>query len=79
MAMGINDRTKKELALNAIEDLVSDYLYYGRLQDEDLPYKDLWALIMREELRKEEIVKRFSEELDKGILDIYDTIDAKAE
>lgn len=52
---------KRKYARNLIEDLVSDYLYYDRKEDEDLTRQEL-AEIMTVEFA-EELAERFLEEL----------------
>jgi len=61
----VND--KKSHALEIIEDLVSDYLYYNRKEDEDLSRKDMEQLITSGDLTAGELVDRFRTEIVEGI------------
>lgn len=55
---------KEELALRAIEDLVADYLYYSRKEDEDLTVSDMEELLTQEFIEK--AVSKFREQLEKN-------------
>lgn len=55
----------KETVLTAISDLVSDFLYYDRKEDEDLTMGAIEALVEKGELTVDEMVARFREELEK--------------
>ena len=54
---------------NTIKDLVSDFLYYDRKEDEDLPRGAIQRAIKEGLITKEQIVKRFSESLNKGLIE----------
>ena len=53
----------KELILNVVSDLVSDFLYYDRKEDEDLEVGDIQKAIEIGEITKEEIIEKFKQEL----------------
>ena len=55
--------TTKQQILNAISDLVADFLYYSRKEDEDLGVGAIEAAITAGEITKQEIVEKFNEEL----------------
>lgn len=57
----------KTIIENAVKDLVNSFLYYDRKEDEDLPYRAIEYAIEDGTITKEEIVKLFSSELDKGL------------
>ena len=57
----------KELILGYVADLVSNFLYYDRKGDEDLPLDAIQETIVNGEITIEEIVAKFKEELIKGI------------
>ena len=52
---------------NTIEDLVSVFLYYDRKEDEDLPRGAIEKAIKDGLITKEQIIKKFSESLNKGL------------
>lgn len=52
--------SKKQHALDLIQDLIADYLYYDRKEDEDLNRADLNHLIESGELKLEEVVAEFT-------------------
>jgi hypothetical protein len=58
---------KRELILNSITDLVSNFLYYDRKEDEELKIGDIENCIKNNELTIEEMVKKFKFELEKNI------------
>ena len=58
---------KKSHALNVVSDLVADYLYYNRKEDEDLSCAEMDQLIDSGDLTADEIIERFSIELRKKI------------
>jgi len=57
----------KEIIENTIEDLVSDFLYYDRKEDEELPKGEIEKAIKEGIITKEEIVNKFSKILFKNI------------
>ena len=50
-----------------IEDMISDFLYYDRKEDEDLPRGEIEKMVKSGELTVDEIVEKFREELTKGV------------
>lgn len=60
--------TKKELILANVKDLISSFLYYDRKEDEDLGVGDIQEAINNGEITKEEILQKFEDELNKGLL-----------
>lgn len=53
--------SKEEYALDCIEDLVSDFLFYDRKEDEDLTRQELTEILTEEFASK--LADRFLEEL----------------
>lgn len=49
----------KELILNTVDDLVADFLYYGRKEDEELPVGEIEKNIETGNITVEEIVAKF--------------------
>ena len=69
-ALEINWREKmniKQEIINTIDDLASNFLYYDRKEDEDLPKGAIEEAIKSGEITYGEIVERFKEQLLKGI------------
>lgn len=60
-------QSPKKLVLTTVEDLVSNFLYYDRKDDEELPRGSIEELIAQGEITVDEIVDRFRSELEKGI------------
>lgn len=58
---------RKLHALAALDDLVSDFLYYGRKEDEDLSREDLARLFAGGDLTIDECAERFRDGLAKGV------------
>lgn len=54
---------RKHLILNTVEDLVFDFLYYGRKEDEDLPVGEIQEAITAGEISVAEIVDKFRQRL----------------
>ena len=52
---------------NTIEDLVSDFLYYDRKEDEDLPVGEIETQITTGKTSIKEIVAIFEEKLKEGL------------
>lgn len=59
----------KEIILNHVEDLVSDFLYYDRKDDEELSAEQLLAALKDGTVSVEEVIERFTNELRTGIED----------
>lgn len=53
----------KKILKSTIDDLVSDFIYYDRKEDEDLPLNEIENMINRGETNIDEIVKVFKEVL----------------
>lgn len=58
---------KRELILNCMDDMVADFLYYDRKEDEDLPMGEIQRVILEGCVTQEEIVERFAARLKRGI------------
>jgi len=63
--MKMSDR--KETIQNVIADMVSDFLYYDRKEDEDLPRGSIEEAIEAGEITLREIVETFTNELSRGL------------
>lgn len=59
------DKTNKELVLDATCDLVSDFLYYCRRDDENLPRNAIQKIVADGEVTVDEIIEKFSTTLRK--------------
>lgn len=59
--------SRKELILGTIDDLVSNFLYYDRRSDEELPEGAIEETIEEGEITVGEIVKRFREQLKENL------------
>lgn len=57
----------RETILNTVNDLVSDFLYYDRKEDEDLPRDAIQDAIKAGEITEAEIVAAFADALRKGL------------
>lgn len=57
----------KEHTRGVISDLVSNFLYYDRKEDEDLPKGAIDKAVKRGEITVDEMVQAFREELEKGL------------
>lgn len=53
----------KEDIIDTIKDLVSDFLYYDRKEDEELQLGDIEVAIKNEVITRDEIVNEFKKEL----------------
>ena len=53
--------------LNAVVDLVSDFLYYDRKEDEDLPIEGIESSIEHGNITEEEIIEQFAKSLKRGL------------
>lgn len=58
-------KNKRDLILGTIEDLISDFLYYDRKEDEELFRGDIEEAIKSGEITVEEMVEKFSSGLKK--------------
>ena len=57
----------KENILLTIDDLVRDFLYYDRKEDEDLQVGDIQNALIGGEITLDEIAERFKETLEKHL------------
>ena len=60
-------KTKKEIILGTIDDLIAKFLYYDRKDDEDLRVYEIEKSIEAEEISLEEIKAKFCECLEKNL------------
>lgn len=56
-------KKRKKLILATIEDLVTDFTYYGRKEDEELTTEDLMEAVESGEVTIDEMVEHFREKL----------------
>lgn len=61
------NETKKKLALDSISDLVKNFAYYDRKEDEELSCKDMNDLVTSGELTRGEIVDAFTVAVDEWL------------
>lgn len=55
--------TRRKLIFRAVDDLVSDFVYYSRKEDEDLPRGAIEEAIQAGEITRKEIARRFKKSL----------------
>ncbi len=60
-------KTRRKIILDVVHDLVSDFLYYDRKGDEDLPRESIEESIEIGEITIDEIVKAFRDDLTKRL------------
>jgi hypothetical protein len=60
-------KLNKEMVTNAIKDLVSNFIYYDRKEDEDLPLGAIEAMLGKNMFTIQDMVDLFHEELTKAI------------
>lgn len=53
-------RTRAEHILGTVDDLVADFLYYDRKENEELPQGAIQAAILEGEISAELIIERFT-------------------
>lgn len=58
---------RRDLIETSINDLVSNFLYYDRKEDEELPRGSIQEAIAAGEISVEEIVATFNKELREGL------------
>jgi hypothetical protein len=58
---------RRQTILNTVEDLVTDFLYYDRKDDDDLPREAIEEAISAGEITEAEIVAHFAEHLQAGL------------
>jgi hypothetical protein len=56
----------KKMILDTVDDMVADFLYYKRKEDEDLPVGAIEKAIREGKITKEDIVIRFAQQLREG-------------
>lgn len=61
-------KNMKELILNKIENLCSDFLYYDRKEDEDLSYEQLKGAVLSGEITIDEMVDKFRKHLEDTLM-----------
>jgi len=59
--------TRRDLIRGTVSDLVADFLYYDRKNDQDLPLGEIEAAIEAGEITVDEIVVQFRMELQEGL------------
>lgn len=64
---GENEASRRQLILTHVADLVSDFLYYNRKEDEDLPVGAIQDAVGEGEITADEIVAKFRECLESGL------------
>ena len=55
--------TSKKVVLDTISDLITNFLYYNRKEDEDLPVGSIESMVIDGEITIEEILQAFEKEL----------------
>lgn len=53
----------KQLILDTVEDVASNFLYYDRKEDEDLPWGSIEKAVSEGVISKDEIVEHFRQSL----------------
>ena len=59
MSQEPSERTRREIIIDVLDDVVSDFLYYDRKESESLPMGEIEAAIMTGEIHASEIVAHF--------------------
>lgn len=59
----MSKRTRKELIQAKISDFISDFMYYDRKEDEDLPRGEIEDAVNKGEITVAELVSQFEREL----------------
>lgn len=57
----------QDLILNRVDDLISEFLYYGRKEDEELPRGVIEQAVKEGLITKEQIVAKFKQTLEQHI------------
>lgn len=63
----MNGGKRRSDIITAVEDLVADFVYYDRKEDEDLPRGSIQGAIDAGEISVDEIVARFAASLREGL------------
>jgi hypothetical protein len=61
------EKTRRQIILDAVTDLVADFLYYDRKEDEDLPVGEIELAIEEGDITAVEIVEHFRAEFEDAI------------
>ncbi len=61
------NKSTKEHVMGVIDDLISDFLYYDRKEDEDLPRGVIEESIKNGEFTVDDLVQKFKTALEEGI------------
>ena len=59
-----------EIIENTIDDLISNFLYYDRKEDEELPVGAIQKAIKEGEITKEQIIKKFTDILNSSLTEL---------
>jgi len=62
----LNTTVTKDVILGVVGDLVSDFMYHDRKEDDDLPRGAIEKALATGVLTVDEIVEKFREEIEKG-------------
>ena len=60
-------KTRKQVVLDTVSDLVGNFLYYQRKEDEDLPVGAIEKMVAAGEITVDEIVAKFRSEIEQVI------------
>ena len=63
----LNTTVRKEVILGVVEDLVADFLYYNRKEDECLPRGEIEKAVQRGVITADEIAEAFARSLKENI------------
>jgi hypothetical protein len=61
------DESLKQLILGTVEDMVADFLYYDRKEDEDLPRGAIEEAVAGGQITIDEIVSQFRQSLEEAL------------
>jgi hypothetical protein len=61
------DESLKQLILGTVEDMVADFLYYDRKEDEDLPRGAIEEAVAQGQITIDEIVNQFRQSLEEAL------------
>ena len=59
--------SKRQIILDTVDDLVGDFLYYGRKEDDELPAGEIEKSIADGDVSAKEIVALFEAKLNEGL------------
>lgn len=62
-------KTRRQLIIDTIDDLVSSFLYYDRKEDEDLPRDEIEDAVKSGEITVDEMSECFRTKLEAGLND----------